>query len=384
MVFNKKFTIQKQVILILLPVQLCTIAASAQQKNWMILPFEKADSANPCLYPLTTTFKDPILKHNIAWEEKDVFNPAAVVRNNTVYLLYRAQDKTGKPAGTSRIGLAYSKDGLHFKRRKTPVLFPDNDAYKKYEWEGGCEDPRIVEDDKGKYYMTYTAYDGTTARLFIATSTDLIHWTKHGSVFKNASGGAFINYWSKSGAIVCRKEGSKLVAQKIKGKYWMYWGESNIYMATSDNLTDWVPVAERDPAKKQFDSLRNYEAFKILFAPRKKSFDSELVEPGPPAILTNAGIVFIYNSKNSAAYGDKALPDGVYSAGQILLDKNDPTKVTDRCDTNFFMPDKPYEITGQVNNVCFLEGLVYFNAKWFLYYGTADSKIAVAVKDEGK
>lgn len=28
--------------------------------------------------------------------------------------------------------------------------------------------------------------------------------------------------------------------------------------------------------------------------------------------------------------------------------------------------------------MCFLEGMVFFKGKWFLYYGTADSKIAVA------
>jgi len=358
---------------------LLSFSSIAQQKSWMLFPFQKADSANPCLVPSKATFADPIRKTNVAWEEKDVFNPAAVVRNGKVYLLYRAQDKIGEPAGTSRIGLAYSTDGLHFTTMKNPVLYPGNDQYKKYEWEGGCEDPRIVEDDKGTYYMTYTAYDGTTARLFIATSTDLIHWKKHGSVFGKADS-KYINYWSKSGSIICTRKGEKMVATKIHGKYWMYWGESNIYMATSDNLIDWTPIPETDPSKKQFDSLRNYEAFKILFSPRKKKFDSELVEPGPPAMITKDGILFIYNSKNSPDYGDKTLRDGEYAAGQILSDKNDPTKVIDRADQNFFHPDKPYEITGQVNNVCFLEGLVFFKGKWFLYYGTADSKIAVAVK----
>ncbi|GAA4734599.1 glycoside hydrolase family 130 protein [Flavisolibacter ginsenosidimutans] len=356
-----------------------SFTSKAQEKPWMLAPFVKQDAANPCLLPSKQRFVDPVRKSSVGWEEKDVFNPAAVVRNGKIYLLYRAQDSIGKPAGTSRIGLAYSSDGLHFTKLKTPVLYPDNDAYKKYEWEGGCEDPRIVEDDNGTYYMTYTAYDGTTARLFIATSKDLVHWTKHGSVFKNADGGKYINYWSKSGSIICTAKGDKLVTTKIKGKYWMYWGESNIYMATSDNLIDWTPIPETDPSKKSFDSLRNYEAFKILFSPRKKKFDSELVEPGPPAMITKDGIRFIYNSKNSPEYGDKTLPDGVYAAGQILLDKNDPTKVVDRCEHNFFKPDKPYEITGQVNNVCFLEGLVPFKGKWFLYYGTADSKIAVAV-----
>src|SRR5438067_805560 len=119
----------------------------AQQKKWMIVPFIKQDSVNPCLSPSKATFTDPILKKKVAWEEKDVFNPAAVVRNNKVYLLYRAQDKIGKPAGTSRISLASSSDGLHFKRSSAPVLHPDNDEYKSFEWEGGCEDPRIVEDN---------------------------------------------------------------------------------------------------------------------------------------------------------------------------------------------------------------------------------------------
>jgi len=353
----------------------------AQDRKWMLAPFVKQDSVNPCLLPSAAVFFDPVRKTNVAWEEKDVFNPAAVVRNGKIYLLYRAQDKIGKPAGTSRIGLAYSSDGLHFTKMKSPVLYPDQDEFKKYEWEGGCEDPRIVEDDKGIYYMTYTAYDGTTARLFIATSKDLIHWKKHGSVFKRAAGGKYIDYWSKSGSIISARKGSRNVATKINGRYWMYWGESNIYMATSDNLIDWTPIPETDPSKKQFDSLRNYEAFKILFSPRKGEFDSELVEPGPPALITKDGILFIYNSKNSPEYGDKSLREGEYAAGQILLDKTNPTRVIDRSDENFFHPDKPYEITGQVNNVCFLEGLVYFKNKWFLYYGTADSKIAVAVHE---
>ncbi len=362
-----------------------TTAEAAKKDSaqaWMIVPFTKQDAVNPVLKPSPIVFKDPILNKQVAWEAKDVFNPAAVVRDGKVYLLYRAEDTIGRFAGTSRIGLAVSEDGLHFTRNNDPVLFPANDAYKKYEWEGGCEDPRIVEDEKGTYYMTYTAYDGTTARLFIATSTDLVHWTKHGSVFKNAEGGKYISYWSKSGSVIARQEGDKLIATKINGKYQMYWGESNIYMATSDNLIDWVPVPETDPAKYQYDSLRKYPAFRIVFGPRKGKFDSELVEPGPPALLTSDGILFLYNSKNSPAFGDKGLADGTYAAGQILLDKNDPFKVIDRSANYFFKPEKEYEMTGQVNNVCFVEGLAPFKGKWFLYYGTADSKIAVATADK--
>src|SRR6186997_571572 len=185
--------------------------------KWALLPFTKADEVNPILLPDTNaTFYCPVRKDTVQWEEKDVFNPAAVVRNDTVFLLFRAEDSIGKFAGTSRIGIAWSTDGLHFTKHPAPVLYPDNDSSKIYEWEGGCEDPRIVEDENGTYYMTYTAYDGDKARLLIASSKDLYHWTKHGLVFKNDT--AEVNKWSQSGSIVCKYENAKAVAVKIGGK----------------------------------------------------------------------------------------------------------------------------------------------------------------------
>jgi predicted GH43/DUF377 family glycosyl hydrolase len=96
-------------------------------------------------------------------------------------------------------------------------------------------------------------------------------------------------------------------------------------------------------------------------------------------MLTDKGILLIYNGRNIPSVGDSSLPEGTYAGGQVLLDKDDPLKIIHRLDQNFIRPDKPYEITGQVGQVCFLEGLARFRGKWMLYYGTADSKIAVAV-----
>src|SRR5436189_1993599 len=103
---------------------------------------------------------------------------------------------------------------------------------KIYEWEGGIEDPRIVESENGAYIMTYTAYDGNIARLCLASSTNLISWKKHGTVLT----GTHINTWSKSGAIVAKQSGEKIIAQKINGKYWMYFGDTDLFLATSDDL----------------------------------------------------------------------------------------------------------------------------------------------------
>ena len=47
----------------------------------------------------------------IAWAAKDVFNPAAAVHGGRVCLVFRAEDRDGPFAGTSRLGLATSIDG---------------------------------------------------------------------------------------------------------------------------------------------------------------------------------------------------------------------------------------------------------------------------------
>ncbi len=350
-------------------------------ETWTFKPFVKLDHDNPVLTPGSGTFIDPIRKTKIYWEAKDVFNPAIVTLKGKVYMLYRAQDNVGKPAGTSRIGLAVSTDAVHFKRMPAPVFYPNNDAFKSEEWEGGCEDPRVVADSKGTYYMTYTAYDGTKARLFIATSTDLFHWKKYGSVFGKAYGGKYAKKWSKSGSIVSKYVNGQAIATKINGKYWMYWGDAQIWSATSNDLINWTPVemkaGEQAPVKLR-DQALTVPDLKVVIPTRSGKFDSDLVESGPPAILTDKGILLIYNSKNLPKTGDAALPDGTYAAGEVLFDKNDPTRIIHRTNHYFMKPDKPYEFTGQVNQVCFLEGLTQFKGAWYLYYGTADSKIAVA------
>ena len=349
------------VVVVVFLVVSCTRHTTESEVAWAILPFTKVDSVNPILSAGTGEFTCPILRQKVKWEEKDVFNPAAIVRHDTIFLLYRAEDVIGKYAGTSRVGLAFSVDGLHFTRRSEPVFFPAEDAMKTYEWEGGIEDPRIIENENGIYFLTYTAYDGKTARLCIASSNDLLHWTKHGLVLT----GKYKDGWSKSGAIVGKRVADKIIAQKMDGNYWMYFGDTDLFMATSVDLIHWQPLEENGKLKS-------------VLKPRVNYFDSRLVESGPAAMLTENGIVLFYNGMNLAEAGDSTIAKEAYCSGQALFDKNDPSKLVDRLEKNFLRPDKSYEINGQVNQVCFIEGLVPFRGKWFLYFGTADSKIAVA------
>ena len=241
-----------------------------------------------------------------------------------------------------------------------PVLYPDTDAQRQNEWPGGVEDPRIVQSEDGTFILTYTQWNRDVPRLAVATSRDLVTWVKHGPAFSRAAGGKYLRSESKSGAILSRVAGDRIIATRVNGTYWMYWGVPTIRLATSDNLLDWTPV--EDSAGQAIAAL----------SARPRGFDSWLVEAGPPALLTAAGIVVLYNAGDSATRS--------YSAGQALFDRNDPRRLLARSDSAFIRPTEPYERTGQyAAGTTFVEALVRFKGRWFLYYGTADSRVGVAV-----
>jgi predicted GH43/DUF377 family glycosyl hydrolase len=294
--------------------------------------------------PLHRLSETPVLSpQGSSWESAGAFNPAVIATpDRKIVMLYRAQDA----AGTSRLGYAESLDGLHFHRLAEPVLSPEAD----YEKDGGVEDPRLQQFGN-TYYLTYTGYNKKDAQLCLATSTDLLHWQRRGVILPAYKGNWNVA-WTKSGAIV---------PEKIAGKYWMYW------LGTSADKTDQMGLSSSP------DLLHWTEETKTPVLPRRPGkFDSRVVEPGPPPLLTPEGIVLIYNGAD-----DKL----VYRTGVAIFDRADPRKLLWRTDEPIFSPEKEWEKVGQVPNVVFVEGLLRWRGKFFFYYGGADKFVGGAEAD---
>lgn len=359
---------EKKYLLVLVLVMIGYLTP-AQQK-WDLGTFIKTKENPIVRADSTLTFVCPVKKEPVKWQKADVFNPAAIVKDGKVYLFTRCEDNPKAKLGgrTSRIGLAVSEDGIHFKNFKEPVLFPDNDEFNQYDYPGGCEDPRIVETPEGLYVIAYTSWNQKVPRLSIAISKDLFHWQKKGPAFALASNGKFLNKASKSASIITKMVNNKPIAVKIDGKYWMYWGEQFVNLAWSENLWDWNPLLDENGDLKK------------IMTTRPGMFDSALTECGPPALMTDKGILLIYNGKNATnGSASTTLPKGSYSVGEVLFDLNNPEKIIRRTDTYILKPTLAHEITGQyAAGTTFSEGLVYFKDKWFLYYGTADSFVGLA------
>ncbi len=304
------------------------------------------------LGPFRPYEQNPILSpQGDGWESGNVYNPAAVVKDGKVVLLYRAHADDI----VSHVGLATSDDGIHFERHPDPVLSP-TEPYEKY----GAEDPRVTEVD-GTYYLTYTGWDRISAQLCLATSTDLYTWTKHGPLFPDFNtflpqGNGQDAPWSKAGAIL---------PVPIDGRYLMYFGEGSIYHAWSDDLIHWTPCSNDEP---------------LMVPTGPGTFGEFLVEVGPQPIITDNGLILLLH--NAAVKN----PDGSvrYSCGQLLFDPADPTTILAQMNRPWLEPSTYEDTHGLVSNVTFVEGLVHFNDTWFAYYGQSDSTLGVATYEVGE
>ena len=371
---------------LLMLASLTSVAGDNILPGWAIGGFTRPEGKKPMVSPIADNlFLCPMKGTQVKWECADTFNPAAVEKDGKVCVLYRAEDDPSAGIGgrTSRIGLVESEDGITVSYRSpSPVMYPDDSAVsKEFEWTGGTEDPRVVEaevDDEPLYVMTFTSWNRSVARLSVATSRDLRTWTHHGPCFRTAFGGKFADMFCKSGSIVTQVKDGRLQATKIMvggvEKYFMYWGEAWVCGATSDDLITWTPVVDAN------------QELLYLAKPRKGFFDSMLTECGPPAVVTDDGIILIYNGKNaSGAGGDIVYPSNTYAAGQMLFSRDNPLQLIDRLDKPFFRPVDDFERSGQyAAGTVFTEGLVFHQRKWFLYYGCADSFVGVAVCDPSK
>jgi predicted GH43/DUF377 family glycosyl hydrolase len=381
---------------------LAILALPCAAQSWTLGPFTRPVN-EPVIRPnAASVFIDPISQKPVHWEALHTFNPAATIApDGSVAVIYRAEDDSGDMmigGHTSRLGLATSSDGTRFKRQPAPVLYMDNDAQKTNEYPGGIEDPRVVQVPDGSYVATYTQWsrDRGIYSVGIATSKDLVHWMKRGPAFAEAEHGRYKDLKYKSAGILTELKSGRLVAARLHGKFWMYWGEIEVRLATSSDLIHWTPVLDAAT-----------HAPRVLLAARAGHFDSGFPETGPPPLLTSKGIVMIYNAKNSGIFdanaknsgifdanaknsatkaggaktlpGDPKIAAGAYSVGEALFSVDDPAKILARTDEPVFQPERPFERTGQyAAGTTFAEGLVPFHGKWLLYYGTADSFVGVA------
>lgn len=292
---------------------------------------------------LTRAKENPILTpSDLPWENMLVFNPAAVISNDKIYLLYRA---LGTSDQISRFGLATSTDGIHFARQKHPVYYGGQHSHESL----GIEDPRVVKIDD-TFYLVYTAVsEDKTAivnpdwkeqtakipRIALSTTKDFVNYLDYDVIIPDISG-----------------KNASLFPKKVDDEYWLLFrDETGITRFADSPRIDYWP--ETYP----------------LFTKREGFWDCARIGIGAPPIETEKGWLLFYHGVDKS---------NIYRLGIMFLDLEDPRKILYRSPEPVFEPKEDYEKFGFMPNVVFTCGVVEKDNQYFIYYGAADEVIGVA------
>ncbi len=306
---------------------------------------------------------------DLSFEDQAVLNPGCVEVDGIVHMFYRAVH-TGNH---STIGYCQLKDNKVIYRRDTPLLFPEHDYEKQ-----GLEDPRIVKHEDGTYYLFYTAFDGETARVAVATSIDLVNFTKRGLITPTITYEDAMRYFDnlplKQSYLL-----HSLIVKQVHGSNAMLWEKdafifpkkiNNKYalihrILPSIQILYFDSLEQLQSEKFWFDYLQDFKKYTVL-DPRTTDF---YIGGGCPPIETPLGWLLIYHrviGKNEKR---------IYCAGLALFDAKDPTKLIAKRKEPLFYPQEAWETSGDVNNVVFPTGAVLKEGRLYIYYGAADKHI---------
>ena len=288
----------------------------------------------------------------LSFEALGVLNPAVIVHNGVIHMLYRAVALDFK----SSIGYCRFRTPLLIEERLNKPLLVGQTIHEVM----GMEDPRLVRIE-GLFYLSYTAFDGKSALGSLLLSEDLIH------------------FYGKRVIVALQKLKTKKVQQveryrwdknlvffprRINGQiYFMHRIKPHILLSS---------VIELSEIDAQFWKRKPLSKINTRLHLKSREIGSNYVGAGCPPIETEAGWLLIYH----AAY---LLEEQIiYKIHVALLDLNQPSRVIAELPYPVLEPKTAYERFGNVNNVVFPTASIEILDTVYVYYGAADSCIACA------
>lgn len=269
-----------------------------------------------------------------------VFNAAAAITDGKTVLLVRVEDFRG----ISHLTAARSADGVsNWEIDPQPTLRPNPQTYPEEMW--GIEDPRVTWlEEPQQWALTYTAFSRGGPLVSLATTKDFKSFTRLGPVMPPED------------------KDAALFPVRFNGRWAMFHRpvaklpniSTDIWLSFSPDLKHWGDHQE------------------VIHARRGGWWDANKIGLSAPPMETEEGWLILYHGVRTTASGS------IYRLGLALLDVEDPTRVIRRSEEWIFGPKAHYEREGDVDDVVFPCGWVRKNGTVLMYYGAADSCIALA------
>jgi predicted GH43/DUF377 family glycosyl hydrolase len=329
-----------------------------------------------------------------AFEVEGVLNPAAARGpDGNLYLFPRIVAK----GNYSRIGIAR----VHFSESGDPerverigiALEPETDYERSSDTVGGCEDPRVAfVEPLGHYVMTYTALTPKGPRIALAVSQDLLSWKRLGlATFEPYKGIEFDGVDNKDASVfpvaVPDPEGNPALAILHRPLFpgtrpeekAMETGPHRVHL---HHESIWISYRDMTMPREDPDQLCHFTSHHRLASP-SAYWERLKIGTGPPPILSRHGWLMIYHGvgpSEGESKGDRKLQ---YSAGLMILSKDDPRQILYRSPEPILKPERKEEREGIVAHVVFPTGIDRRDDlgnpdRFDVYYGMADDQLGVA------
>lgn len=277
---------------------------------------------------------------DLPYPANTVFNAGATRFNGETVLLMRVEDRRG----ISHLTVARSRDGItQWQIDPRPTLIPDPDNYPEEIW--GIEDPRITcLEEREEWAVAYTAYSRGGPLVSLACTKNFKNFERMGSVMPPED------------------KDAALFPVRFNDRWAMIHRPVSAFPSMGAHI--WISFSP---------DLKHWGDHQILIPARIGGWwDANKIGLSPPPLKTDEGWLILYHGVRTTASG------AIYRLGLALLDLENPSKLIVRSDQWVFGPEESYEIFGDVNKVVFPCGWTTIGDKVRLYYGGADTCIALA------
>ncbi len=328
-----------------------------------------------------------------AMEAGGVLNPASARRGDDTYLFARLVadgnysrigrarvvfDDEGRPVGVERLGLA---------------LEPQ-ETWELRAGGGGVEDPRITfVPALDAWIMAYAALGPLGPRITLAASRDLEHWERLGPAwfaYQPALGTDLTLYPNKDAVLFPEPVTDPTGRRAYAMLHRPMWDLSTFHAGEGEplprGLTDprpgiWISYAPADAVEADLRMLVRFEEHRLVALP-EHDWEALKIGAGTPPVRIPEGWLVDHHGVSGRLEPGFAPQRGVrYSAGALVLDGTDPSRVVARSTTPLLAPERPEETTGVVPNVVFptaIEPARGTDGSYDVYYGMGDAHIGAA------
>jgi len=309
--------------------------------------------------------------------------PRLVAKNNYSRIgIARVKfNEAGDPSGVERLGIA---------------LEPEADYERRSDGRGGCEDARVTFVEPLQHYvMTYTALSPVGPRIALAMSEDLFHWERIGlATFEPFQGIDFVHVDNKDASIfpvaIPNHAGKMQLAMLHRPLFpgtrpedTACQGESR--MVDREHESIWISYCPMPPEGLAPHRPGLFNSHHRLASP-VSAWEQLKIGGGTPPILTRHGWLILYHGVSKMAEPDSDGHQLRYSAGLMVLSKEQPQEILYRSMNPVLTPESPQERHGTFANVVFPTGIdrrddLGSPDRFDVYYGMADARIGVARLD---